>query len=257
MTLTDGTAGWTIRQDLLASGPDDRDFVVEIDNDAVAHLRFGDGTLGRRPDLASQFTAIYRVGCGVAGNVGYEAITHLVLRDIKLDGVSITIRNPLPAQGGVDPESIAEAKLFAPHDFHDPAKIERAITASERLHRGEIRFALEGALHVHAFRLSTRQRARQVFAELGVWDTEENSGVLVYVQLVDRRIEIVADRGIAARVPQHDWDAICRAMERAFKARKYREGALAAIDAVTQILAREFPARGANPNELPDKPAVL
>jgi hypothetical protein len=135
--------------------------------------------------------------------------------------------------------------------------IERAIKASERLHRGEIRFAIEGPLHVPHLRASPRQRAHQVFAQLGVWDTEENTGVLIYVQLVDRRIEILADRGVAARVPQHDWDAICRAMERAFKSGHYEQGALEAITAVTQILAREFPARGANPNELPDKPALL
>jgi len=94
--------------------------------------------------------------------------------------------------------------------------IERAIKDSERRHRGEIRFALEGPLHVTHLRHSARQRARLVFALLDVWDTEENTGVLIYVQLVDRAIEIVADRGIAKRVPQAEWDAICRAMERAF-----------------------------------------
>ena len=154
--------------------------------------------------------------------------------------------------------------LFTPHwlalrAFPAPVlnAIERAIRASERSHRGEIRFAVEGPLHIASLRHSPRQRARQVFAQLGVWDTEENTGVLLYVQLIDRRIEIIADRGVAARVPQHDWDAICRALEHAFKAGEYREGALAAIAAITQILAREFPARGANPNELSDKPAVL
>jgi uncharacterized membrane protein len=105
--------------------------------------------------------------------------------------------------------------------------------------------------------LSTRERARQVFAQLGVWDTGENSGVLVYVQLVDRAIEIVADRGIARKVDQAEWDAICRAMERAFKQNHYEAGALEAIQGVTAILARHFPAGAANPNELPDKPAVL
>jgi uncharacterized membrane protein len=154
--------------------------------------------------------------------------------------------------------------LFMPHwialrAFPAPvlAKIEQAIKASERAHRGEIRFSLEGALHVQALRLSTRQRARQVFAELGVWDTAENSGVLIYVQLVDRRIEIVADRGIAAKVAQAEWDAICRAMERSFRQNQYEAGALEAIQAVTAILARHFPAGALNPNELPDKPAVL
>jgi hypothetical protein len=154
--------------------------------------------------------------------------------------------------------------LFTPHwlalrAFPSSAlkAIERAIKASERSHRGEIRFAIEGPLHVGSLRRSPRQRAREVFAQLGVWDTAENTGVLLYVQLVDRRIEILADRGIAARVPQHDWDAICRAMERAFKAGEHQQGALDAISALTQILAREFPAHGAHPNELPDKPAVL
>ena len=135
--------------------------------------------------------------------------------------------------------------------------IARSIKASERLHRGELRFAIEGPLHLRHLRASPRSRARQLFTELGVWDTEDNTGVLIYVQLVDRRIEILADRGIAARVPQHEWDAICRDMERAFKAGEHEQGVLAAIAAVTQILAREFPARGDNPNELPDKPAVL
>ena len=154
--------------------------------------------------------------------------------------------------------------LFMPHwvalrAFPRPAlaQIEQAIKASERAHRGEIRFAIEGALHLAHLRVSTRERARQVFAELGVWDTEENSGVLIYVQLVDRRIEIIADRGIAQRVAQGEWDAICRAVQAAFKAARYAEGALAAIQAVTAILAHHFPARAVNPNELPDKPAVL
>jgi uncharacterized membrane protein len=135
--------------------------------------------------------------------------------------------------------------------------VEHAIRDSEKKHRGEIRFAIEAGLSPAHLGVSTRERARQVFAQLGVWDTEENSGVLVYVQLVDRRIEIVADRGIAQRVAQAEWDAVCRAMEQAFRHQHYQAGALAAVGAVTDILARHFPATGANPNELPDRPAVL
>jgi hypothetical protein len=135
--------------------------------------------------------------------------------------------------------------------------IEEAIRASERRHRGEIRFAAEGPLPFTHLRLSTRQRARQVFAQLDIWDTEENTGVLIYVQLVDRRIEIVADRGIVARVAQPEWDAICRAMESRFRRHDYLAGALEAIEGATRLLERHFPARGANPNELPDKPVVL
>ena len=136
-------------------------------------------------------------------------------------------------------------------------KIERAVKDSERSHRGEIRFAVEGPLHLLHLRISARERSKQVFGQLGVWDTAENSGVLIYVQLVDRKIEIVADRGIAARVKQHEWDAVCRAMERSFKQGQFEQGALEAIRQVTAILAQHFPSKGDHPNELPDKPAVL
>src|SRR5262249_35216575 len=111
ITLTDSSsASWNVRQDLLESHEDDRDFVVEIDNDAVAHLRFGDGELGRQPDIGSTFTVSYRIGNGAVGNVGAESISHLLLKTTRLDGVVITVRNPLAAQGGMDPEPIAEAK---------------------------------------------------------------------------------------------------------------------------------------------------
>ena len=154
--------------------------------------------------------------------------------------------------------------LFVPHWLAMRAfpaatlrKIEQAIKSSERSHRGEIRFAVEGPLHLAHLKISTRERARQVFGNLGVWDTEENSGVLIYVQLVDRKIEIVADRGIAARVKQEEWDTVCRAMERSFRQNRFEQGAVDAIQSVTTILARHFPPSGVNPNELPDKPAVL
>ena len=122
-------ASWRVRQDLIASGPDDRDFVVEIANDAVAHLRFGDDELGRAPTVGSLFTATYRVGLGIAGNVGADAISRLVLRGWSLDGASITVRNPLPAVGGTEPEPIAEAKLLAPAAFRK--LLMRAITAAD------------------------------------------------------------------------------------------------------------------------------
>jgi uncharacterized membrane protein len=138
------------------------------------------------------------------------------------------------------------------------AAIEQAIAASEKLHSGELRFAVEGGLHPAALwhGQTTRERAEQLFALLRVWDTEHNSGVLVYVQLVERRIEIVADRGIAARVAQTEWESICREMERGFAVRCFQDGALAAVTAITALLARHFPAGGDNPNELPDQPVV-
>ena len=136
-------------------------------------------------------------------------------------------------------------------------RIERAIKDSERQHRGELRFALDADLTPAQLRLTPRERAMQVFAQLGVWDTEENSGVLIYVQLIDHQIEIVADRGIARRVQQAEWDAICRAMEEDFRQGAFERGAIKAIESVTALLARHFPPGAANPNELPDKPAVI
>jgi hypothetical protein len=129
VVLTDGNTRWIPRQDLLASGPDDPNFVVEIDNSEIAHLRFGDGLLGRSPTVGGSFSAVYRNGRGTAGNVGAESISHLVLDDTAIDGVSVTVRNPLPALGGVDPEPIRLAKLLAPRGFRQP--IERAIIADD------------------------------------------------------------------------------------------------------------------------------
>lgn len=138
-------------------------------------------------------------------------------------------------------------------------KIESAIRESERKHGGELRFAVEGGLHPAALwqGQSPRARAIALFSQLGVWDTEHNSGVLIYVQLVDRTIEVIADRGIGAKVDQASWDGICRRMEAAFRHGQFEQGALAAIDEVTALLARHFPPAGVNPNELADKPVVL
>ena len=101
-------------------------------------------------------------------------------------------------------------------------RIEAAIAASEKSHDGELRFAVEGGLASAARCGAVRLRAsarRKCSRSLRVWDTEHNSGVLIYVQLVDRRIEIVADRGISAKVAQAEWDAICRRMEAGVQAR--------------------------------------
>jgi uncharacterized membrane protein len=138
-------------------------------------------------------------------------------------------------------------------------RIAAAIGASETHHGGEIRFVAAGALDfVPVLRgLTPRERALEVFSMLRVWDTEGNSGVLVYVQLVDRHIEIVADRGIAAHIAQSEWDAICRRMEEAFGAGRFVDGALAGVEDVNRLLMRHFPAGVRNPDELPDRPVVL
>ena len=147
-------------------------------------------------------------------------------------------------------------RVFAAADL---AAIGQAIAASEQAHRGELRFVVEASLTVAALwgDQSPRQRAAEVFASERVWDTAENSGILIYVELAERRVEILADRGIAARVPQAEWDAICRAMEHSFRAGQWRQGALAAVARAGELLARHFPAGERNPNELPDRPLML
>jgi hypothetical protein len=119
---------WNPKPDLLESGPDDAEFVVEIDNDSNANLRFGDGNLGRMPEAGTAFHANYRVGNGPAGNVGAETITYLVFRQ-PTDAGNLRPRNPLPATGGTASETIAEAKLLAPYAFRRVLK--RAITADD------------------------------------------------------------------------------------------------------------------------------
>lgn len=147
-------------------------------------------------------------------------------------------------------------RAFPAHVQH---RIGQAVRDSERRHRGELKFALEGGLDLFPLLrgVTARQRAIELFSLLRVWDTEENSGVLIYLQLVDHDIEIVCDRGIDSRVGRERWDAICRRMEQAFRARRFEEGVLEGIEEITQLLAKHFPARRDNPDELPDRPVVL
>jgi len=119
---------WESRYDLLESGPDDRHFVVEVDDDGAAHLRFGDGVLGRQPQAGEFFRAAPRIGNGSAGNVGRDSIVWLALKSGELSA-DLQPRNPLPAGGGTDPESLAEVKLYAPGAFR--ANPLRAIIADD------------------------------------------------------------------------------------------------------------------------------
>lgn len=136
--------------------------------------------------------------------------------------------------------------------------VERAIGESEKRHSGELRFVIEGPLPAAVLAgRSSRQRALDLFSQLRVWDTADNSGVLIYVQLIDRKVEIVADRGIDARVGQAYWEAVCGRLQVEFRAGRFEAGVLAAIAEITEALAAHFPSAGANPNELPDRPLVL
>ena len=135
-----------------------------------------------------------------------------------------------------------------------------AIAAGERTHLGEVCFAIESRLAPLAVLdgLDAPARARQVFTQLRVWDTECNSGVLFYVLLAERRIGIVADRGIAARVTTAEWDAICGRMRECYAGGQWRDGSLEGIAAAHALLARHFPNGGKiRPDELPDRPVLL
>jgi uncharacterized membrane protein len=102
-----------------------------------------------------------------------------------------------------------------------------------------------------------RAIAREVFAQRGIWNTEENNGILLYVLLADRCVEIVADRGIEARVDPNDWQEICRMIERHFAAGRFEEGSVAGVRAASGLLARHYPALGEDRNELPDRPVLI
>ena len=137
--------------------------------------------------------------------------------------------------------------------------IENAIKASETAHVGEILFAVEGSLDGSPLfnGQSARERAIDVFSQLRVWDTQHNNGLLIYVLLADRAVEIVADRGIHEKVSSGEWNQVCRQMEAAFKQSNYEAGVVAGVQAVTRHLAAHFPADGQGGNELPDAPVVL
>ncbi|MFT3848900.1 MAG: TPM domain-containing protein [Propionivibrio sp.] len=137
--------------------------------------------------------------------------------------------------------------------------VEAEIAASERLHTGELRFVVETGLSLsHLLRgVPARQRALEVFADLRIWDTEENSGVLIYLLLADRQVEILADRGIHRKVGDATWRAICRDMETAFHDGRFRDGAIAGVRAISLVLEAHFPVSGPNPDELPNSTIII
>jgi uncharacterized membrane protein len=150
----------------------------------------------------------------------------------------------------------ADAKGAFPPGALD--RIEQAIAGAEGRHDGQIMLAIEPALPVARVlaRVSPRDRALEVFGLLRVWDTEHNNGVLIYLLLADRDVEIVADRGIDSKVGAQGWENICRAMEAAYREGRFEEGTLAGIAAISALLAKSFPKRDGG-NELPNRPVVI
>ena len=147
-------------------------------------------------------------------------------------------------------------RAFPPSALH---AIETAIGEAEAHHEGELRFCLEAALPIELLmrRVTPRARAIDVFSLLRVWDTEHNSGVLIYLSFSDRAVEIVADRGIHAKSGTPVWERICRTMEKEFRQGRFEAGAVAGVRAIAEELAQHFPGSGAKVNELPNRPVVL
>jgi len=139
------------------------------------------------------------------------------------------------------------------------AKIEVAIKKSESTHSGEIRFAIESALPLKALwnNETPTERAIEVFSLLRVWDTEDNNGVLIYLLLADRKVEIIADRAINKIVDGQEWQRICHLMEQAFKANNFSQGVTQGIDEISLLLSQHFPLKPQDINELSDKPVIL
>src|SRR4051794_19143035 len=149
-----------------------------------------------------------------------------------------------------------ERRIFPPMVL---AAIEAAIKAGEATHSGQVRFVVEGALDgAPLFRNQpARERALDLFSQLRIWDTAENNGVLIYLLLADRDVEIIADRGIDAKVGLSGWGKICREMEADFSYGRFESGAITGIEAVSRHLATHFPPDVSTRNELPDAPVVI
>lgn len=139
------------------------------------------------------------------------------------------------------------------------AAIEAAIAQGETLHAAEVRMVIEPSLDMALLRdrIDARTRARALFAELRIWDTEHNNGVMLYVLLADRAFEIVADRAAARSVPDSRWQRICDQMAACYAQRDVLGGTLAAIEAIHAELAPSFPVGERNPDELPNRPLML
>lgn len=137
--------------------------------------------------------------------------------------------------------------------------IQAAIAKGEVLHRAEVRLIVEPALDLMSVLrgMSSRERARDLFVQYRIWDTEENCGVLVYINLADHKVEIVTDRGIGRLLKAKDWQAICQTMTQGFARGEFGASAVAGLMQMNELLKDHFPANGQSSNELSNRPLVL
>lgn len=135
-----------------------------------------------------------------------------------------------------------------------------AIGTGESLHRAQLRLVIEPALALSALteRTTARGRAHALFSRYRIWDTEENCGVLIYINLAERKVEIVTDRAVGRAVARSDWEAACQVMTRGFAAGQFHDSLLAGVEHINSLLAQHFPARGGSrENELADRPVIV
>lgn len=137
--------------------------------------------------------------------------------------------------------------------------IQQAIADGESLHRAEIRLIVEPSLELSEIfaGVSSRQRAHELFSQYRIWDTEENAGILIYIELADHQVEIVADRGIAGLIPNHHWHAICKTMTEGFAQGKYHDSVLQGLQQLNAVLQEHFPEQDRQANQLSNKPILL
>jgi uncharacterized membrane protein len=152
--------------------------------------------------------------------------------------------------------SAAGRRIFPAHTLK---AIQTAIAQGEAQHRAEIRVIIEPALPLRdvltgAF---SRERAQELFTHYRIWDTEENCGILIYINLADRKVEIIADRNVARTLTQADWQSVCHTMTQGFARGDFHDSAITALDQLNTLLKTHFPANGASLNELPNRPLML
>jgi uncharacterized membrane protein len=150
----------------------------------------------------------------------------------------------------------AARRAFPPESLK---AIAEAISAGEQTHRGEVRLIVEKAMPLGLVwnGVGNRQRALALFAQYGIWDTDEHCGVLVYVNLADRKVEIVADRGIDRKIDAATWQQVCATLTAGYARGEFHDSTMAAMAQVNALLRQHFPANGSRPNELPDEPLML
>ncbi len=140
-------------------------------------------------------------------------------------------------------------------------RLQEVIATGEGTHRGEVRLIVESALPLRKVRrgMTTRQRALDLFGTFRVWDTEENNGVLLYINLADRKVEVIADRAAARRIGDPYWQTVCGVAQAAFRQDAFEQGVRDALESIHRALAIAFPADGdgSRRNELSDAPVSL